>query len=112
AGMRVDIALDIDGDAEGVAMQAAALVAGRDMGQEMGGFEGEFFEQFQEIDALLRDHGAARSSPRSLPIGAANGSAASVRVRHGASLPRAAAGPGSSPGRLCRSSCFRWLRGR
>ncbi len=46
AGMRIDLAFDVDGDTERVAVQAPAFVAFGDVGQAMGGFEGEFFEEF------------------------------------------------------------------
>lgn len=49
AGIRIDIAFDIDGDAERMAMQAPALVTFRYVGETMCGFEGEFFEQFQGV---------------------------------------------------------------
>lgn len=44
AGLRVEVAGDMDLDAEGMAMEARALVARRHVGQPVGGFEGEDLE--------------------------------------------------------------------
>lgn len=49
AGMRVDIAREMDGNLERVAMQAPALVPFGDVGQAMGGLESEFLEYFHGV---------------------------------------------------------------
>ena len=49
AGVRVDLAFDIDGNAEGMAMQAPTFMPLGYMGEAVGRFENKLFEQFHGL---------------------------------------------------------------
>jgi hypothetical protein len=49
AGVRVDLAFDIDGNAEGMAMQASTFMPLGHMGKAVGRFENKLFEQFHGL---------------------------------------------------------------
>ena len=49
AGVRVDLAFDIDGNAEGMAMQASTFMPLGHMGKAVGRFEHKLFEQFHGL---------------------------------------------------------------
>lgn len=49
AGVRVDLAFDVDGHSKGVAMQPATFVPGGHMGEPVGRLENKLFEQFHKM---------------------------------------------------------------
>ncbi|MNW67960.1 hypothetical protein D3C74_466410 [compost metagenome] len=49
AGVRVEVAAQVDGHFERVTVQAPALVAVRYVGQAVGGFESKFLEDFHSV---------------------------------------------------------------
>ena len=54
AGMRVEVATEVQRHLERVTVQAPALVAVRDVGQAVGGLEGKFFEDFHSVFSSVR----------------------------------------------------------
>ena len=54
AGVRVEVAAQVDRHFERVAVQAAALVAFRHVGQAVGGFERKFLEDFHSVFSSVR----------------------------------------------------------